>query len=137
MKAIIKNVIFSKEGEGKFGKYYSFKVAYDDKVGVYYSKTKEQSYFVKDKEAEFTEQEATYKDKQGQDHKYIIVKTPSKGGQSNFGKALKKEQSKYSGFAVSYSKDLVVAGKLELTDLAAHAWTLFELMVEMDKSIEQ
>lgn len=137
MKAIIKNVVFSKEGESKFGKYYSFKVSYNDKVGIYYAKSKDQTDFVKDKEAEFSETESSYRDGQGNEHKYIIIKPPSKNKQSNFGKALKKEQSKYSGFAVSYSKDLVVAGKLELTDLAAHAWTLFELMVEMDKSIEQ
>ena len=50
---------------------------------------------------------------------------------------MKKEQSKYSGFAVAYAKDLVVAGKLDREELGDYAWILFDLMVEMDKTIEQ
>lgn len=65
------------------------------------------------------------------------MSVPKQNRQSSFGKALTKEQARYSGFAVSYAKDLVVSGKLELGELSDYAWILFDLMVEMDKSLEQ
>ena len=131
MKALITNVEFKKEYETKYGTMYSFVVSYDGKRGYYSSKSKDQNKFVKGQEVEFTEEKRT-SDK----GEYLIVKPLMANKQSNFGKAIKKEQSKYSGFAVSYAKDLVVSGKLERGDLSAYAWVLFELMVEMDKSIE-
>jgi len=137
MKAIIQEVVFSKEYTTQFGQMYSFKVKYDDRIAYYSSKYKDQKKFIAGQEAEFTEESKISTDKQGNQHEYIVIKPINPNKQSNFGKALKKEQTRYSGFAVSYSKDLVVAGKIELTDLASHAWTLFELMVSMDKSLEQ
>ena len=137
MKALIKDVKFQKEYESKFGTMYSFLVSYNDKKGFYNSKSKEQTQFVKGQEAEFTEETKTYTTKDGKESSFIVIKPPQGQRQSNFGKALKKEQSKYSGFAVSYSKDLVIAGKIELADLGDYAWILFDLMVEMDKTIEQ
>ena len=137
MKALIKDVKFQKEYESKFGTMYSFLVSYNDKKGFYNSKSKEQTQFVKGQEAEFTEETKTYTNKEGKESSIIVIKPPQGQRQSNFGKALKKEQSKYSGFAVSYAKDLVVAGKLERSELGDYAWILFDLMVEMDKTIEQ
>ena len=137
MKAVIKDVKFQKEYEGKFGTMYSFLISYNDKKGFYNSKSKEQTQFLKGQEAEFTEETKTYINKEGKESSIIVIRPPQGQRQSNFGKALKKEQSKYSGFAVSYSKDLVVAGKLDLSDLCDYAWILFNLMVEMDKTIEQ
>jgi len=137
MKALIKDVKFQKEYESKFGTMYSFLVSYNDKKGFYNSKSKEQTQFVKGQEAEFTEETKTYTTKDGKESSIIVIKPPQGQRQSNFGKALKKEQSKYSGFAVSYAKDLVVAGKLERSELGDYAWILFDLMVEMDKTIEQ
>lgn len=138
MKAKIKDVKFQKEYDGKYGKMYSFLILYDDKRAFYNSKDKDQKYFVKGQEAEFTEETKTYTNKStGEESTYIMIKPPQGQRQSNFGKALKKEQSKYSGFAVSYAKDLVVAGKLDRSELGDYAWILFDLMVEMDKTIEQ
>lgn len=137
MKALIKDVKFQKEYESKFGTMYSFLVSYNDKKGFYNSKSKEQTQFIKGQEAEFTEETKTYTTKDGKESSIIVIKPPQGQRQSNFGKALKKEQSKYSGFAVSYAKDLVVAGKLERSELGDYAWILFDLMVEMDKTIEQ
>ena len=147
MKELIKEVKFSKEFPSKFGNkkdpadetgtMYSFHVSYDNKVAVYNSKYRDQKKFIAGQEAEFTEETKTYTDKLGNLREYFVIKPPTQNRQSNFGKALNKEKSRYSGFAVSYSKDLVCAGKLELSELAPHAWTLFELMVEMDKSLEQ
>ena len=136
MKALITNVEFKKDFETKFGTMYSFEVHYDDKKAFYTSKVREQKNFVKGQEVEFVEEYKTYTDKNGKEAKYLTIKLPPKEKQSNFGKALKKEQSRYSGFAVSYAKDLVVSGKLEFEELPTYAWILFDLMIEMDKSIE-
>ena len=136
MKAIITEVIFKKEIDGKFGKLYSFNVKYDDQVAVYRSKYKDQKKFVPGQEAEFTEEKQSYTDKKGNIQEYNVVKPLLQNRQSNFGKALNKEKSRYSGFAVSYAKDLAVADRIQMTELVDQAWILFELMVEMDKTLE-
>ena len=137
MKAIIQEVTFSKEYDSKFGKMYSFKVKYDDKIGIYSSKYKDQRTFIPTQEAEFTEETKTYKDKNDVEHEYTVVKPVNNNKQSNFGKALKKEQSRYSGFAVSYAKDMLIADKIKGNDFKEMAWKLFNMMVEMDKTLEQ
>lgn len=136
MKALIKDVKFSKEGNNKFGPYFSFKVSYDGKTAFYNSKRKDQTTFVAGQEVEFTEEERTFKKDDGGTGKFLVIKPISQNKQSNFGKALKKEQSRYSGFAVSYAKDLVVAGKVEFDQLIPYAEVLFNAMVEMDKTLE-
>lgn len=136
MKALITKVEYKKDFETKFGTMYSFEVHYGDKKAFYTSKVREQKNFVQGQETEFVEEYKTYTDKSGKEAKYLTIKLPPKDKQSNFGKALKKEQSRYSGFAVSYAKDLVVSGKLEFEELPTYAWILFDLMIEMDKSIE-
>jgi hypothetical protein len=132
MKELITNVTFTKEYESKFGKLYSFKVEYAGRTAFYSSKSRDQTKFVAGQEAEFTEETKT-SDKGS----YLVVKPPMQNRQSNFGKALNKEKSRYSGFAVSYAKDLVVGGRIQKEELATMAWILFELMVEMDKTLEQ
>lgn len=137
MKAIIQEVIFQKEWESQYGKMYNFKVKYDNEVAIFSSKYKDQNKFIAGQEAEFTEEIKTYKDKKtGQDKEYKVIKPISQNKQSNFGKALNKEKSRYSGFAVSYAKDLLVAGRINKEELADQAWILFELMVAMDKTLE-
>jgi hypothetical protein len=131
MKALITDVKFQKEYDTKFGKNYSFKVTYNGRTGYYSSKSKDQNKFVAGQEAEFTEETKT-----SEKGTYIVIKPPFQNRQSNFGKALNKEKSRYSGFAVSYAKDLVVADKLDKEDLPIYATMLFDLMVELDKSIE-
>ena len=116
MKAIIKKVTFRKEYESKFGTLYGFQVEYDDKKAYYSAKKKEQDKFVEGVEAEFTEETRT-----GKNGEYLVVKPIFTKGASNFGRALKREQSKYSGFAMSYAKDLVVAGKIPLTEIYMEA----------------
>jgi hypothetical protein len=137
MKAVIEEVTFSKEIDSKFGKLYSFKVKYDGQVAIYRSKNRDQKNFIPGKEAEFTEETQSYKDKNGVEQHYKVVKLINQNKQSNFGKALKKEQSRYSGFAVSYAKDLLVAGRINREELQDMSWILFELMVAMDKTLEQ
>lgn len=136
MKAVITGVDFLKEWEGKWGKMYDFKVSYDGRSALYSSKSKEQNKFVKGQEAEFTEMEQTT----NKGSKYIKIKPVYDGPQqrrSNYGKNLKSEQSRYSGFAVSYAKDLCVAGKIELDELMDFSSLLFHHMVELDKTLDQ
>ena len=130
MKALITDVEFIKEYESKFGTLYSFKVSYDDKMAYYSSKSQEQTKFVAGKEAEFTEETKT-----GQKGSYIIIKPFFQNRQSNYGKAIKKEQTRYSGFAVSYAKDLVVSGQLPREELPIYATMLFDLMVNLIKAL--
>lgn len=148
MKTKITKVEFKKEQEGKFGKQYVFQVCYDDKKAYHYAKKKDQTDFIEGQEAEFIEEEKT-STKDGS--KYIIVKLPPKNKQSNFGKALTKEQSRYSGFADSYTKDLLVAKILRVEEkeedsnyndivmdtLKKRGREIFEHLVEMDKTLEQ
>jgi len=112
MKAKITSVKYEKEYESKFGILYTFKIGYNDKVAYYSSKTKEQTKFVVDKEAEFTEEEKLGTN----DRPYYVIKPITSGGFNNsgYGKAIQKEQSKYSGFAVSYVKDLIIADKIKI-----------------------
>jgi hypothetical protein len=131
MKAKITKTAFVKEYESKFGTVYLHKVFYDGKEALYNSKTKEQNKFVAGQEAEFTEEE-----KESNGKKFWGVKLIQQGKYSPYAKAVKKEQSRYSGFAVSYAKDLVIAGKIPFNELAEYSTVLFELMVSLDKSLE-
>lgn len=151
MKSLITDVIFKKETEGKFGKQFQFEVQYDGKRAYYTSKYKDQKNFIKGQECEFTEEEKTFVNKEGKEIKYRVIKPPMKQRGSNFGKALTKEQSRYSGFSESYVKDLLACGLLkpELTsveeehnDIVIMTWKrrsfeIFEHMVELDKQLEQ
>jgi glucose dehydrogenase len=137
MKAVIQEVKFLKEWESKYGIMFNFQVKYDDQVALFTTKSKDQKKFIAGEEVEFTEETKTYTDKKsGELKEYIVIKPINPNKQSNFGKALKKEQTRYSGFAVSYAKDLVVAGRLDRNELPEYATMLFELMVTLDKSTE-
>ena len=131
MKALITEAKFNKEFESKFGVMYSHRIEYDGNVAFYTSKKKDQDYFVKGKEAEFTEETKT-SDK----GEFIVIKPIRKGNFSNFSKQLQKEQSKYSGFAVSYVKDLIIADKLDIKDWEKASEKIFHFMVDLDKSIQ-
>jgi len=131
MKELITNVEFVKDFDSKFGKLYSFRVTYNGRQSYYSSKSKDQTKFVAGQEAEFTEETKT-----GKNGTYLVIKPLLQNRQSNFGKALNKEKSRYSGFAVSYAKDMAVAGRIQVDELSSYAWILFELMVEMDKTLE-
>ena len=133
MKAKITGVEFLQEYEGQHGVLYSFKVSYDGKSAMYSSKKKDQTKFVKGQEVEFTEEKRMSK----KNNEYLVIKPVyDNKAFSNYGKAMKKEQSRYSGFAVSYAKDLVVSGHLQRSELTEYSTVLFEHMVSLDKSLE-
>ena len=147
MKAIITSVEFIKEFQSKFGTGYQFKVKYDDKTASYSAKTQDQTTFVKGKEAEFTEE---VKDYNGTKYLHIKPIKQAYSSGSNYGRAIKKEQSKYSGFSDSYVKDMLTSGILKpevdeasevYNDVIMMTWKkrayeIFNHMVELDKTIE-
>jgi len=135
MKAIIKNVTFSKEFDGKFGPMFSHKIEYDidgqPRFAFYTSKAKEQTTFKTGVEAEFTEEKRT-----SDRGEFYIIKPVAPAGTSNYGRAIKQERSRYSAFAVSYSKDLVVADRIPISEMKTVATELFHLMVALDKTLD-
>ena len=131
MKAKIIRADFKNEWESKYGTMFNHTIEYDDKSAIYCSKKKEQTHFVPGKECEFIEE--TKITKNGEMH---TVKIPPKGKFSNYHKDMKREQSKYSGFAVSYVKDLIIADKIEIKDWEAASRKIFKLMVDLDKTTE-
>ena len=131
MEALIKSVEYQTEFETKFGILHLHKVTYDDKTAFYSSKSKEQTKFIQGKSAEFEEIE-----KQGKNGAYLTIKPIFNKGFSGAGRAVKKEQSRYSGFATSYVKDLIIAGKLPLEKWEPASKKIFQFMVDLDKSLE-
>jgi hypothetical protein len=132
MKQFITGVKYLKEYETKFGPMHSFKVSWPDGDGYYSSKKKDQTYFVEGVETEFNVEE-----KEGKDGKiYKTVKPAISGNLSGFSKNLKKEQSRYSGFAVSYVKDLIIAGKVDIKQWEQASEKIFKFLVALDKTIE-
>jgi hypothetical protein len=131
MKAIIKSVEWIKEYDTKFGKFHQHKITYDDKTAYYSSKVKEQKNFIPGKESEFVE-ELKKTDK----CEWLTVKLLNPNGQNNYSKQVKKEQSRYSGFAVSYVKDLIIADKIKIDQWEAASKKIFQFMVDLDKTLE-
>lgn len=129
MKAKIIRADFKNEWESKYGIMYNHAIEYDDKSAIYCSKKKNQIHFVAGQECEFIEEIKITKNGE-----MTVVKPPPKGGQfSNYHKDVKREQSKYAGFAVSYCKDLIIADKLKIADWEKASEKIFKFMVELDK----
>lgn len=131
MKAIIQKTEFHKEFDSKFGTLYSHKVWYDDKMAFYSSKSKDQNKFIVGGEAEFTEE--TRETNRGN---VLIIKPIQPDRQSNFGKALKREQSRYTTMGASYVKDLIIAGKVDIKDWERATEKIVKFMFNLDKEIE-
>ena len=132
MKATITKIRYVKQYTTKYGEMYLFGVSYDGKEGFYSCKSREQRKFSEGQEAEFSEIIQT----NAKGEEWTTVKPIYTNTQSNFTRQLKKEQSRYSGFAMSYAKDLVVAGVIDINQISAYTKAMFELMVELDKTME-
>ena len=132
MKAIIDSIEFQKQYDTKFGVRYQFKVKYNGKIGSFSSKDKEQTLFKVGEENEFTEEERIWNDQV-----YYNISPIKKTSQSNFTKNLRKEQSRYSGFACSYVKDLIIAGKIDIKDWEKASEKIFDFMVGLDQKLEK
>lgn len=87
--------------------------------GFYSSKNEDQKKFVVGQETEYLIEE-----KAGSKGSYYKITLPQSeyqgGGGKQFGKPAQDPKIQMIGFAMSYTKDLVVAGKVELQDLATH-----------------
>lgn len=131
MKAVITATRFIKQYESRYGDMFLHSVSYDGKEALYSSKSEDQNKFVPGEEVEFTETLKT--NKRGEE--YITIK-PIVQGTGNFSKSMKREQSKYSGFAMAYAKDLVVADKITLDKMYQYTESMFFKMVDLDKTLE-
>lgn len=131
MKMLITKITFDKEIETKFGKMFRFRADYDGKIGFFLAKIMEQKTFIQGEENEFTETAHEY-----QGSTYYRLKSLKQYGTSNFSRQVKKEQSKYSGFAMSYAKDLVVAGMIPQDEIFVEAKNMMDWMVSQDKALE-
>lgn len=123
MKAIIQNVEFKGEFDSQYGKLYGFLISYDGKTAYYNSKSQDQTKFTKGQEAEFEESHKT--DKNG--NPFITIKPI----QTQFNPNSKKGVS-IAGFAVSYAKDLIIAGKSELNELEILSERIFNLLKKLE-----
>jgi len=130
MEATITSAKFIKEFESKFGMLYSHQIEYDGKKAYYSSKSKDQKKFIPGQKAEFTEEKRT-----GKKGEYLVIKPATQNYASPGGKAIQREQSKYSGFAVSYVKDLIVAGKVPIEDWKVLSGEMCEFMFNLDKNL--
>ena len=132
MKAKIDKVTFKKEYQSKFGTLYLFEIEYEGKKGFYSSKRKDQTKFKEGAISEFTE------DVQVKDgNEFIIIKPVYNQMQSSFGKALKREQSRYTTMGASYVKDLIIAGKIDIKDWEKATEKIVRFMFNLDKEIEK
>jgi hypothetical protein len=131
VKAVIKSAEFIKEYDTKFGKLYQHRITYNDKSAYYSSKKQQQETYKPGNEYEFVEEE-----RNGQNGVYYVIKPMPRNKNNNYSKAVKKEQSRYSGFAVSYVKDLIIADKIKIEDLEAASKKIFKLMVDLDKTLD-
>ncbi len=102
--------------------------------GEHTSKSKDQTYFQEGKEAEFLLEEK--KNTKTGKMCYAIKRPKMQGGNPNYTREKKREQTRYSGFAMSYAKDLVIADKIKFDQILPAAKKMFDYMVELDKSIE-
>ena len=133
MKAKIDKVTPLGPFEGKYGTLYGYKVQYGDRTAFYNSKSENQTKFVEGQQAEFEEIPMT-----GKKGPYIKIKPSNPNApRSRFGKRAQVEQARYSGFAVSYAKDLAVAGLIPVEEIRELSTVLFEHMVNLDKTLQQ
>lgn len=135
MKAIFKTIVLAKPVETKHGLRYKFDVKYDvegkERIASFLSDKDEQDLFVEGNENEFTETTREYNGRT-----YYNIAPIKKNGSSNFARKMKNEQSRYSGFAMSYAKDLVVAGKIPISDLYSECDKMHDHMINLDKQLQ-
>jgi hypothetical protein len=134
MNAKILEARFEKEYTDNFGKKFLFKIKYqidgEENTGFYSAKNLKQTFFNVGENAEFTTEEH-----EGQHGTWLKIKPVRAGKFSGFSRQLSKEQTRYSGFAVSYCKDLIIADKLDIKDWEKASKKIFDFMVKLDKDL--
>lgn len=130
MKAKIEAINYLNSENTRFGPRHKFEAVYDGRTATFMSKDKEQTDFKLGVENEFNETSVL-----SGEVTYYQIKKKGAPGNSNFSKQLVREQSKYSGFAMSYAKDLVVSGAIKHNLIFQEAKKMMDWMVEQDKKI--
>lgn len=134
MKAVITKVTFNEDRDSRYGgKEYSFTIEYDNKKAYHTSKDFEQSLFVEGVESEFREEQRESK----AGNKYLVVKAPGKSDNSNYGRQLKREQSRYTTMGTSYCKDLIISGHLDINEWQNASKKIVLFMYNLDKELEK
>lgn len=102
----------------------SFIIEFDNgDKGFYSTKNAEQNYFVVGKDAEYN-----IEAKQGSKGTYYKVTTTQKEFSGGFKKQIDPKVQMIS-FAMAYSKDLVVSGKVDLKDLGQTFERMYQSMI--------
>lgn len=131
-KAIVKKVIktVNDDGSAKKDNYgnFSFIVELENgDRGYYNSKYEDQTKFVVGKEAEYLIEEK--EGKSGKKYSKITIPQSEGGGKSfSGGKPAPDPKTQMIGFAMSYTKDLVVAGKVGIQDLEKEFLRIYNVM---------
>ena len=136
MEARILEINYLKPYQSPHGPMHDWHIKYEggEGEGMYTSKANPQTFFKVGEVASFTED--IMFSKQGK--RWAKIKPIRENGNRNysgFRRELKKEQSKYSGFAMSYAKDLCVAGQIKYENIFIHAQQMMDWMVEQDAKL--
>lgn len=140
MQAIINKIKYIKPVEIKGQTKYQFSCQYEDaqgevRTGTFLADSEEQDVFKEGTINEFNEYKKEWKDKIY--YNLYPKKKKGSGGGSNFARKMQTEQARYSGFSMSYAKDLRVAGKIETKEeMFEEADDMFEWMVRKDKELK-
>ena len=157
MKAKFKEVQWDREYESYGKQMQAFRAVYiiDGKEfeARFSSTKKNQDYFVAGKEVEFVAEEKIDRD----GRPYMYIRRPKTQTSSNYSRARKVEQSKYSGFSASYIKDMMIQGLIKpefekdditydpdaenhnkkvMLTLRKYSKEIFDHMVKIDKTLE-
>lgn len=132
-KAIVKKVVKSINNDGSarrdnYGNY-SFIIDFDNGDGGFYSsKNEDQTKFVVGKEAEYEIEQ-----KEGSaGKKYFKITLPKSDFQSGSafkGKAPVDPKVQMISFAMAYTKDLIVAGKVDLVNMEKEFARMYNVMI--------
>ena len=119
-KSIVKSVNFKKEGDGQYGKWYSFTVTFENgDSGDYLGKSNPQDKFIEGKEVEYTIEAKV----NGQYTNYSIKPVQAQG---NFPKANPAHEHKRT--ALKLAIDVWLAGKIEGDKVESMADRLFNYL---------
>ena len=131
MKGIITDIKFKEEKNTNWGIMYVY-TAIVNNTDVYFRvKDKNKLPFEEGKESEYTLKEVNF------DGVIYHKINPVRKGSTNFDKALKREQSRYTTMGASYVKDLIIAGKIKIEDWHSETENLVRFMFELDNDIEK
>lgn len=138
MKAEIIEVEFQETIKNEFGTFHIHRIYYFDEKGAkiygeYSLPDGKEIPFGAGQEASFNE--TIHSDEIGDPYIQISL-FDSKTAKSNYSRAVSVEVAKYVSIGTSYTKDLVVGGKIEYEDFTTEAESIIMFMIELEKKIQ-